>query len=72
MPPRGSASPVLLSICKVVFEVVGVDLPIRVSLTSGAGVIVGFPVIVGAIWEVIFVLFNSTELDDIPGCPNIG
>jgi hypothetical protein len=42
IPPIGSAFPVLLLTSSVynVFEVVGVDLPIRVSLTSGAGVIV--------------------------------
>jgi hypothetical protein len=55
IPPRGSASPVLLLtslfFCKVEFEAVGVDLPIRVSLTSSAGVImvVLFSVIVGTI-----------------------
>jgi hypothetical protein len=54
-----------------VFEVVGVDLPIKVSLTSGAGVTVVFAVIVGAIWVVMFVLFNSIESDGIPSCANI-
>jgi hypothetical protein len=49
----------------VVFEVVGVDLPIKVSLTSGAGVKVVFAVIVGAIWVVMFVLFNSIEAAQI-------
>jgi hypothetical protein len=73
IPPRGSASPVLLSICKDVFEVVGVDLPIKVLLTSGADVIVVlFSVIVGAIGIVIFVLFNSIESDGMPSCANIG
>jgi hypothetical protein len=73
IPPRGSASPVLLSVSKVVFEVVGVDLPIKVLLTSGAGVIVIlFSVIAGAIRVVIFVLFNSIESDGIPSCANIG
>jgi hypothetical protein len=42
-----------------VLEVVGVDLPIKVSLTSGAGVTGVFAVIVGAIWVVMFVLFNK-------------
>jgi hypothetical protein len=57
----------------VVFEVVGVDLPIKVLLTSGAGVIVViFSVIVGAIEVVIFVLFSSIESDGIPSCANIG
>ena len=73
IPPRGSASPVLLSVRKVVFEVVGVDLPIKVLLTSGAGVIVVlFSVIVGAIRVVMFVLFNSIESDGMPSCANIG
>jgi hypothetical protein len=36
-----------------VFEVVGVDLPIKVSLTSGAGVIVVFLIIVGALTQII-------------------
>jgi hypothetical protein len=70
IPPRGFASPVLLSICKVVFEV---DLLIKVLLTSGAGVIVVlFSVIVGAICAVIFVLFNSIESDGMPSYANIG
>jgi hypothetical protein len=54
-----------------VFEVVGVDLPIKVSLTSGAGVIVVFAVIVGAIWMVMFVLFNSIESAGVPSCADI-
>ena len=51
IPPMGSPTPVLLltsPVCKV-FEVVGVDLPIRVSLTSGAGVMVVSSDILGAI-----------------------
>ena len=52
MPPIGSASPVLLS--SFIFSalkfpaVVGVDLPIKVLLTSGAGVI----------WAAVVVLFS--------------
>jgi hypothetical protein len=61
----------LLSVSKVVLEVVGVDLPIKVSLTSGAGVTVVFAVIVGAIWVVMFVLFYSIESDGIPSCADI-
>ena len=45
------------------FEVVGVDLPIRVSLTSGAGVTDVFSDIEGADWVVIFVLFNNIVSD---------
>jgi hypothetical protein len=56
----------------VVFEVVGVDLPINVLLTSSAGVTVIFSVIVGEVEVVIFVLFNSIESDGIPSCANIG
>jgi hypothetical protein len=70
----GSASPVLLlpsSVCKV-FEVVGVDLPIRVSLTSGAGVMVVSSDIIGAIPAVTFVSFNTIVPVGTPICANAG
>ena len=54
------------------FEVVGVDPPIRVSLTSGAGVMGVFSDVEGANWVVMFVLFNNIVSDGIPTCANIG
>ena len=54
------------------FEVVGVDPPIRVSLTSGAVVMGVFSDVEGANWVVMFVLFNNIVSDGIPTCANIG
>jgi hypothetical protein len=45
---------------------VGVDLPIRVSFTSGAGVAVVFSDITGAVCVVKFVSFNTIVSDGIP------
>jgi hypothetical protein len=54
------------------FEVVGVDPPIKVSLTSGAGVMGVFSGIEGANWVVIFVLFNNILSDGRLSCAKIG
>ena len=54
------------------FEVVGVDLPIRVSLASCAGVMDVFSDIEGANWVVMFVLFNNIVSDGRSTCANIG
>jgi hypothetical protein len=54
------------------FEVVGVDPPIKVSLTSGADVMGVFSDIEGANWVVMFVLFNNFVSDGISSCANIG
>jgi hypothetical protein len=54
------------------FEVVGVDPPIKVSLTSGAGVTGVFSDIEGANGVVMFVLFNNIVSDGISSCANIG
>jgi hypothetical protein len=74
IPARGSASPVLFSTPSlpntVMFEVVGVDLPIRVSLTSGADVIEAFSDIEGEILA-MFVLFDTIMSDGLPTCASI-
>ena len=54
------------------FEVVGVDPPIKVSLTSGAGVMGVFSDVEGANWVVMFVLFNNSVSDAMPTCAIIG
>jgi hypothetical protein len=54
------------------FGVVGVDLPIRVSLTSGAGMMGVFSDIEGANWVVMLVLFNNIVSDGRSTCANIG
>jgi hypothetical protein len=74
IPARGSASPVLFLTpslpSTVIFEVVGVDLPIRVSLTSGADVIEAFSDIEGEIL-VMFVLFDKFITVGLPTCAYI-
>ena len=74
IPPTGSASPDLLltSFVSKVFDLVGVDPPIRVSFTSGAGVIVVFSDIAGANFVVIFELLNTIVSDGIPTCAYTG
>src|SRR4030095_14190533 len=74
IPVRGSASPVLFLTpslpSTVMFDVVGVDLPIRVSLTSGTDVIEAFSDIKGEIL-VMFVLFDTTISDGLSSCAYI-
>ena len=74
IPPMGSASPVLLLTSSVykVFEVVGIDLPIRVSLTSGAGVTVVASDKIGAISVVTIHSFNTIVPVGTPICANTG
>jgi hypothetical protein len=69
IPPTGSASDDLLLtpfVGKVMFEVVGgVDLPIRVSLTSGADMMGIFSNIEGANWwSRLFYLLISYQMVD--------